>query len=108
MFPLTTRTFASTGKSLGAGKAMAGAELIVRQRNKTFQPDELRAKVKDRPVFLNDNDFAHNVYSESPGFEFSIPMQQPGESDAVSLEKPGEFTVECVIHPRMKLTVIVE
>ncbi len=57
--------------------------------------------------FLNDDKFAHNIYSETAGFEFNFRQQMPGEKDILVLEKAIVFDVICAIHPRMKVTISV-
>jgi len=89
---------------LSAGLADA-EELIVSQKNRTFDPKLLKAKLGDTVLFLNDDRYAHNLYSETPGFEFNIRKQMPGESDSITLDKVGEIEVRCAIHPRMRLKI---
>jgi plastocyanin len=83
------------------------AEYIISQEGKKFAPETVDAKVGDTLRFQNDDRVGHTVYSETPGFDFTIGKQKPGESDVVALDKAGEFEVRCAIHPRMKLTVVV-
>jgi plastocyanin len=88
-------------------RVLAAEEFTVSQIGKHFEPSELTATVGDTVVFMNDDRFAHNIYSETPGFEFEFRKQMPGESDVLTLEKAGEFEVSCAIHPRMKLRIVV-
>lgn len=83
------------------------AEYLISQKGKKYAPDEIHAKVGDVLIFDNNDKVGHNVYSESPGLEFSTGKQKPGEQDRISLETPGEFEIRCAIHPRMKLSVVV-
>ena len=92
---------------LSAGLAGA-AELIVSQEKRSFDPKLLNAKLGDTVLFVNDDRYAHNLYSKTPGFEFSVRKQMPGDKDAIKLDKRGKFEVRCVIHPRMMMTVNVE
>ncbi len=84
------------------------AERVVYQEDKTFHPEVLQAKVGDTMVFVNNDRFNHNLYSDTPGFKFNIRKQRPGESDSIILEQAGEFEVRCRIHPRMEMKVIVK
>ncbi len=92
---------------LSAGLAGA-AELIVSQKKRSFDPKLLNAKLGDTVLFVNDDRYAHNLYSENPGFEFNIRKQMPGDKDSMKLDKRGKFEIRCVIHPRMMMTVNVE
>lgn len=83
------------------------ADLVVSQQGKKFSPNVVEAKVGDTLRIVNDDKVGHNVYSETPGFEFESGKQQPGEVDVLELDKAGEFEVRCAIHPRMRLTVLV-
>ncbi len=92
---------------LSAGLAGA-AELTVSQKKRSFDPKLLNAKTGDTVLFVNDDRYAHNLYSENPGFEFNIRKQMPGDQHSIKLDKRGKFEIRCAIHPRMKLTVNVE
>jgi plastocyanin len=98
---------------LAAAIAMASAivdaaEYTVFQKGKQFSVTTLSAQVGDIVVFVNDDEFAHNIYSETPGIEFDFHKQMPGEQDTLVLGKAGVFDVRCAIHPRMKMTIVVE
>ena len=67
----------------------------------------LSAQVGDTVVFVNDDRFAHNIYSETPEFEFDFRKQMPGEKDILVLDEALVFEVRCAIHPRMKMTISV-
>lgn len=82
------------------------ASVVVSQQKRSFGVRELRLKAGDEVVFVNDDYYGHNVYSE--GAEFDIGLQDPGESRTVTFETAGEYSVRCRIHPRMRLTVVVE
>ncbi len=97
----------SAAVMLSAGPADA-KDLVVSQNKKQFEPKRLNATVGDKVVFVNDDIYAHNLYSETHGFEFNVRKQMPGDRHAIKLDKVGTFLIRCVIHPRMKLTVKVE
>ncbi len=92
---------------LSAGLAGA-AEFTVSQKKRTFHPKLLNAKIGDTVLLDNDDRYAHNLYSETPGVEFNVRKQMPGDKHSMRLDKRGKFEIRCVIHPRMKMTVIVE
>ncbi len=83
-------------------------EYVVSQKSRKFSPKLLQAKVGDSLVFLNDDRFAHNLYSDTEGHEFNIRKQLPGDRDILELLTAGVFVVECAIHPRMKMQIVVE
>lgn len=93
--------------AIGTGSAMAG-EHLVSQKSRKFTPAVLEAKVGDTVVFLNDDRFAHNIFSETPGHEFDIRKQMPGDRHTIELTKRGAFEVRCAIHPRMRMRIVVE
>ncbi len=98
---------------LAAAIAMApgivyAAEYTISQKGKKFSVTTLSAQVGDTVVFVNDDKFAHNIYSETPGFEFNYRKQMPGEEDILVLDKAIVFEVRCAIHPRMNMTISVK
>lgn len=88
--------------------AAGAAELVVSQKKKRFDPKLLNAKLGDTLLFVNDDRYGHNLFSETSGFEFDVRKQMPGDTYRMALDKSGEFEIRCIIHPRMRMTVIVE
>ena len=86
--------------------AQAG-ETVVAQREITFVPERIDVKVGGTIVFVNDDRFGHNVYSETPGADFDIGRQPAGQRTPVVFRRPGNFEVRCRIHPKMRLEVAV-
>ena len=84
------------------------AEYTISQKGKQFSVTTLSAQVGDTVVFDNDDIFAHNIYSDTPGIEFDFRKQMPGEKDVLVLDKAVVFDVKCAIHPRMKMTITVK
>ena len=93
---------------LPVATATAAEQHTISQKKKRFDPKLLEAKVGDSVVFINDDRYAHNLFSDTPGFEFDVRKQMPGDKHRMALEKRGEFKIRCVIHPRMKMTVNVK
>jgi len=83
------------------------SETIVAQREITFVPEKLEVKVGTTVVFVNDDRFGHNVYSETPGADFDIGRQPAGQRTPVVFRRAGMFEVRCRIHPKMRLDVAV-
>lgn len=84
------------------------ADHIVDQKDKTFIPHEVSAKVGDTITFKNSDPFAHNAYTDDEANEFDIGMQKPGQDISVDIKAEGKFNVECAIHPNMLLEVEVK
>jgi plastocyanin len=89
------------------GAAMA-AEHVVNQKNKSFSVKKLKIKSGDTIKFVNDDSFAHNVFSLSATKGFDTGSFGRGQSKAVTFDKAGKVEVECAIHPEMRLDVEVE
>ncbi|MGV3571631.1 MAG: plastocyanin/azurin family copper-binding protein [Ramlibacter sp.] len=100
----TLLTTAALAAGLLAGPALAG-EHVVSQKGKAFQPGKLAVKQGDSVRFVNDDPFAHNVFSLSDTKSFDLGSYGQGLSKSVVLDKPGTVEVECAVHPDMKLTI---
>jgi len=87
---------------------LGAKDYIVNQKKKTFLPGNITAKVGDRLIFKNSDNFSHNAYSDNEANEFDIGMQSPGQDIAVELKAPATIAIECAIHPNMLLTVDVK
>ena len=88
-----------------AGTAWAGQEQVVTQKNKAFSVKKLVVKVGDSVKFVNEDNFAHNVFSLSPSKSFDLGSVGNGGSKSVTFDKPGKVQVECAIHPDMQLDI---
>ena len=88
--------------------ALYGAELVVVQEKKQFQPAQLEIKKGDTVVFRNGDPVSHNIFSSTPGHSFNLGIHKPGSDKKHTFTKTGEVDIRCVIHPRMKLKVIVQ
>ncbi len=80
-------------------------EHVVSQKNKSFSTKKLKLKVGDSVKFVNDDSFAHNVFSLSPAKSFDLGSFGNGGSKAVKFDAAGKVEVECAIHPEMKLDI---
>lgn len=99
------------GAAAGLGLMMNGAfaaEVTVIQKGIAFQPTQITVKPGDAVVFVNQDGFGHNVYSESAGGAFDIGLQQPNQRTAVPFRRDGTFEIQCRIHPKMKLKIVVQ
>lgn len=88
-----------------AAQAAAAGEHVVNQKGKSFHPARVVAKVGDSVRFMNDDPFAHNVFSLSEVKSFDLGSYGQGQGKNVVMDKPGVVEVECAVHPDMKMTV---
>ena len=83
------------------------SEVTVVQKEIAFIPERIEVRAGSTVVFVNDDRFGHNVYSETPGADFDIGRQPPGQRTPIVFRRAGNFEVRCRIHPKMKLEVAV-
>jgi plastocyanin len=95
---------AACGGVLGA----LAADRTIGQKGKVFSETEVAVKVGETLIFANDDNIAHNIFSQSAGNEFNLGSQSPGASAPVTFNAPGDVKVICAIHPRMQLNVKVQ
>ncbi len=107
MMRLLTALIVTCAIILPASFAFA-EEYTVSQKKRRFDPKQLNVKPGDTLLFVNDDRYAHNLFTDSPGFEFDVRKQMPGDKYQLKIEKRGTFEIRCVIHPRMIMTVVVE
>ena len=88
-----------------AGAAWAAQEHVVAQKNKSFSVKKLTVKVGDTVKFVNEDSFAHNIFSLSAAKSFDLGSFGNGGSKSVTFDKPGKVEVECAVHPDMRLDV---
>jgi plastocyanin len=103
--------------ALGAVLAFAGgsyvlaqgapAEVVVIQKDIDFDNKSPTIRAGGQIVFVNEDRFGHNVFSETAGGEFDIGRQAPNTRVAVTFRRAGTFAVLCRIHPRMSMSVVV-
>lgn len=93
---------------IGAGIAWAGQEHVVSQKNKAFSVKKLTVKVGDTVKFVNEDSFAHNIFSLSPAKSFDLGSFGNGGSKSVTFDKAGKIEVECAVHPDMRIDVEVQ
>ena len=87
--------------------ALAG-DHVVNQKGKTFSTPKMNVKVGDSVTFVNDDPFAHNVFSLSDSKSFDLGSYGQGQSKTVQMDKPGTIEVECAVHPDMKMMIEVQ
>ena len=87
-----------------AAPALA-AEHVVTQKNKAFSTKKLKVKVGDSIKFVNEDSFAHNVFSLSASKSFDTGSFGSTQTRSVNFDKPGTVEIECAVHPDMRLDV---
>ena len=91
--------------ALWAATAAAGGPTTVVQRGRAFAVAAVQVARGDSVRFVNDDAFVHQVFVQSPGFNYESEEQEPGRTLDVRFTSAGTFTVRCHIHPKMALQV---
>ena len=92
--------------SVRAVMASAGADTVVSQKNRLFNPIDIAVAKDGTIVIVNDDaDLMHHAFVESDSFNFDSGDQKPGSRTPVTFTVRGDFKVLCGIHPKMKLAV---
>lgn len=92
---------------LSAVQAQA-AEHVVSQKGRAFSVKQLSVKQGDSIKFVNEDPFAHNVFSLSEVKSFDLGSHGQGTVKSVVMDKAGTVEVECAVHPDMKMIVDVK
>lgn len=97
------------GAALAALAPSAHAdEVVVHQNDKRFSEKKITLKAGDTIRFVNGDSIVHNVHSASRGHEFDLGAQQPGTEMTHRFSEPGKAKVRCAIHPKMRMSVVIE
>lgn len=88
--------------------AAGAAEHVVAQKSMAFSTNKLSVKVGDSVKFVNEDPYAHNLFSLSETKSFDLGPSPQGGSKSVVFDKAGTVEIECAMHPDMKLTVQVK
>jgi len=91
-----------------AALALSEDTHTVIQQERSFHPAEVTIARGSTLDFSNQDEFIHQIYVDSPGFNYDSAEQQPGEVFHVHFPDAGTFPVRCHIHPKMLLTVHVQ
>ena len=90
-----------------SGNALA-AEHVISQKSKSFSVRKMTVQAGDSIKFVNDDPFAHNVFSLSDVKSFDLGSYGQGLAKTVLMDKSGIVDVECAVHPDMKMTIEVK
>lgn len=97
----------AVGAALAAGAALAGATVNVDQKGLTFSSATLTVNKGDVVNFQNSDTTSHNILVTGNGVTLNSGLQQPGVAFKAPMVKPGTYQVVCGIHPKMKMTIVV-
>lgn len=91
---------------IGCFAALAATTHTISQKDKAFSSKEITVAVGDSVTFANDDSVKHNILVKD--IDFNSGMQDPGASATATFASAGKFKVRCGIHPKMKMTVVVQ
>ena len=94
--------------AVGAALVLAAEIVMVSQRDRRFNPNEIKVAAGTVIRVMNDDRVTHHLYVDSPTMRFDSGEQPVGKSVDLVFDRSGTFTVRCAIHPTMKLDVTVE
>lgn len=105
---MRTVLFTAAALALLAAAPAQAAEHVVSQKGKNFSIKRMTVQQGDSVKFVNDDPFAHNVFSLSDIKSFDLGSYGQGLAKSVLMDKPGLVEVECAVHPDMKLVIEVK
>jgi len=82
--------------------AFAQATHVIVQKGRRFTPTQITINRGESLTFTNEDEFIHQMYVDGL---FDSDEKKPGEKLVQPFTRAGTFTVECHIHPKMKLLV---
>jgi plastocyanin len=93
--------------AVASGAAWAAAMVNVNQKALAFDTALLTVKKGAIVNFINSDTTSHNILVTGAGVTLNSGLQQPGVAFKAPLVKAGSYQVVCGIHPKMKMTVVV-
>jgi plastocyanin len=88
--------------------AFADDPNTVTQNERAFHPTEITIAHGTTLNVENKDEFIHQIYVDSPNFNYDSEEQSPGQTLHIAFPQAGTFPVRCHIHPKMLLTVHVK
>ncbi len=79
--------------------------IVVEQFHRAFSLSTISIHRGSAITFSNVDEFDHEVYVDSPNFNYDSFEQSPGDRAVVTFTNVGSFEVRCHIHPKMHLHV---
>ena len=83
----------------------AAGVVTVAQQGRAFSVGSVQLSRGQTLRFSNEDKFIHQIYVESPSFNYESDEQSPGSNVDVAFTQAGTFEVRCHIHPKMLLHV---
>jgi plastocyanin len=105
MRPVLVVLVAAAMTLLLAGVVAAAGAALVSQKGRAFSLGTLQIMHGDVVKFTNDDKFLHQIYVDTPAFDYDSAEQEPGSSVEIRFPESGTFEVRCHIHPKMLLSV---
>ncbi|MGH7002769.1 MAG: cupredoxin domain-containing protein [Alphaproteobacteria bacterium] len=105
--PLAVRIALLTAIPAFPASAAAEPANIV-QREERFRPATIVLKRGQTLVVTNEDPFVHHVFIENPNMKYDSGEQRTGRVLSITFDKAGEYVLECAIHLKMKLKVVVK
>jgi plastocyanin len=104
-----TAAFTATAVTvLVCAAALADDANTIVQTGRAFRPLDVAINHGTTLNFSNQDEFIHQIYVDTPGFNYDSAEQNPGQVFHIAFPAAGTFAVRCHIHPKMLLTVHVK
>ena len=91
-----------------AGAALAAGVVNVEQKGIAFSAPSLTVAKGSIVNFMNNDATSHNITITGAGVNLNSGLQQPGVAFKAPMVKPGTYQVTCGIHPKMKMSLVVQ
>jgi plastocyanin len=88
--------------------AAGAVPVVVTQKGLMFTPNGLSITKGQTVDFINNDATAHNILIVGDAVNFNGGLQPPGGHVKYAFTKAGTYTVQCGIHPKMKLPIAVK
>jgi plastocyanin len=79
----------------------------IAQKGRKFVPDLVAVTVGESVSFPNQDNFLHNVFSQSTARKFDLGSFRKGDAKRKDFTTAGVVDVYCNIHPEMAATILV-
>jgi plastocyanin len=84
-----------------SAKAPSGAQAVMDQHSRQFDPHVLAVRAHTSVRFPNSDDIHHEVYSFSKAKPFELPLYHGSAAAPVVFDNPGLVVLGCNIHDNM-------
>lgn len=97
----------ATAAAVIGSACWAAAVVTVDQKHLAFSTARLAVTKGSVVAFLNSDNISHNILIHGNGVNVSSGLQRPGVAFRAPFEKSGTYQIGCGIHPKMKMSVVV-